>query len=237
MHNAFTVGLDTINPACSVYRGWKKKALILQGGPEFHHPREISVILARVLEQENFEVEISDTMDVFLDEEKLKQTDLIIPNWTGGTITNEQLNNFLKAVESGTGIAGIHGGMGDAFRGATDYQAMVGGQFLAHPGRLPDYRVHITDPSNPIVRGIGDFFVTDEQYYMMVDPSVHVLAASYFAQENPPLVWRPVMMPVTWIKKYGQGSVFYTSLGHFINTVLMPEVLTMIRRGMVWAAR
>lgn len=219
------------------WRPVRKKALIVQGGFPGHRPREIAEILARILREENFEVEIADTLDVFLDEEKLKRTDLIVPEWTAGKITEAQLKNFTNAIQNGTGLAGLHG-MGDGFRCENNYQAMVGGQFLDHPGdQGTTYKVHIIEPNNPLVSGIGDFIVTTEQWYMLVDPSIHVLATSYFDQVKQPLVWRPVVMPVTWIKKYGEGRVFYTSLGHSPDIVTLPQVNTMMRRGMVWAAR
>ncbi|MFC5653435.1 ThuA domain-containing protein [Paenibacillus solisilvae] len=63
------------------------------------------------------------------------------------------------------------------------------------------------------------------------------MATTYFDRVIPPLVWRPVVMPIAWIKKYGEGSVYYTSLGHSPEIVTLPQVITMIRRGMVWAAR
>jgi hypothetical protein len=44
------------------------------------------------------------------------------------------------------------------------------------------------------------------------------------------------VMPVTWVKRYGQGRVFYTSLGHVAKVFEIPEAVTMLRRGLVWAA-
>jgi type 1 glutamine amidotransferase len=229
MKRAFTIFLNS----------WRKKrALILQGGWPGHHPEEVSAVLAGILREEGFEVEISETLDVLLDRQKLRQIDLIVPNWTMGEITGEQLAGFLEAVENGTGVAGLHGGMGDAFRGEIQYQLMTGGQFLAHPGNeLAAYKVEIVDPDHPIMEGIQDFAVTTEQYYMMTDPANHVLAVSRFTHKAPPVVWREVTMPLAWIKQYGKGRVFYNSLGHSIDIIKRPEVMTMMRRGMVWASR
>lgn len=219
--------------------GKQKKALIIQGGYPPHHPKEIAEILAGLLRQANFEVEISDTLDILLDQEKLRQTDLIVLDWTAGTITKEQLASLLDAVSNGgTGLAGMHGGMGDAFRCEIEYQLMVGGQFVAHPGGAGiTYRVHICNQDDPITAGIQDFDVTSEQYYMLVDPANVVLATTCFSQPRPPEVWREVVMPVVWTKKYGKGRVFYCSLGHSLDVVTKPEVLTLMQRGMVWAAR
>ena len=69
----------------------------------------------------------------------------------------------------GVGIAGLHGGMGDSFREATDYQFMVGGQWVAHPGGVIDYRVHIVDHADEVTAGLSHFNMHSEQYYMHVD--------------------------------------------------------------------
>jgi type 1 glutamine amidotransferase len=214
-----------------------KKALIIQGGYQPHRPKEIAAILAELLRQEDFEVEISDTLDILLDREKLMRTDLIVPDWTRGTITQEQLRSFLDAVSNGTGVAGMHGGMGDAFHCEIEYHLMVGGEFVAHPGEAGvTYQVHICNRDHAIMAGIRDFIVTSEQYYMLVDPSIEVLATT-LVKVHPPEVWREVVMPVVWTKKYGKGRIFYCSLGHSLDVVTMPEVLTIMKRGMVWAAR
>lgn len=206
-----------------------KKALIVQGGWEGHEPKAVSEILAEALKGQGFEVEVSDTLDSFKDQAKLESMDLIVPEWTMGTITNEQLMPLLNAVKNGAGIAGLHGGMGDAFREQTEYQYMVGGQWVAHPGGDGvTYKVHIVDKQHPITQGIEDFEVTSEQYYMHVDPAIHVLATTDFGD---------VAMPVAWTKTYGKGRVFYCSLGHSASVVRMLPVLTMMTRGMVWAAR
>ena len=74
-------------------------------------------------------------------------------------------------MKSGVGIGGWHGGMADSFRNNTEYQFMVGGQWVAHPGNIIDYRVNITNHDDPITAGLNDFAMHSEQYYMHVDPS------------------------------------------------------------------
>ena len=182
------------------------------------------------LKRNGFEVEMSDTLDAFLDGEKLKKLDLIVPVWTMGSIKREQLTPVLEAVKSGVGIAGCHGGMCDAFRQETEWQFMTGGQWVAHPlndGRL--YTVNIID-QNPITAGLADFEVRSEKYYMHVDPAIRVMATTAFEDYD------GAVMPVTWTKLYGKGRVFYTSLGHHADILAMPQSLQMMERGMLWAA-
>ncbi|WP_324829305.1 ThuA domain-containing protein, partial [Qipengyuania zhejiangensis] len=143
----------------------KKKALIFQGGWDGHEPVEVAGILGGILEEENFDVTITDTLET-LQNEDLTAFDLIIPNWTQDTITEDQLKPLLAAVAAGTGLAGLHGGMGDSFRMAVDYQFMVGGQWVAHPGNDGvTYTVKINDPNHPLTEGMEDFTVVSEQYY------------------------------------------------------------------------
>jgi type 1 glutamine amidotransferase len=206
-----------------------KKALIIQGGWDGHQPKEVAGIFAGILGEEKFEVEVSDTLDSLKDGEKLLGLNLIVLVWTMGTITKEQLDPLLAAVKSGVGIAGCHGGIGDSFRNETEFQYMVGGQWVAHPGNDGvNYTVNIKQKNNPLVAGLADFPVCSEQYYMHTDPGNDVLATTNFGE---------VVMPVVWTKTYGEGKVYYNSLGHQADIVAMQEVTELMRRGFVWSAK
>ncbi|MDH7480700.1 MAG: ThuA domain-containing protein [Armatimonadota bacterium] len=213
-----------------------KKALMVWGGWDGHEPKQCVDIVAPVLEANGFSVEISNTMDSYLDEEKMRSLSLVVPCWTMGQITPEQEKGLLNAIKSGVGIAGWHGGMGDSFRSNTAYQFMVGGQWVEHPGGIVDYVVNITKPEDPIVKGLDDFKMKSEQYYMHVDPSNEVLATTTFGGEHYPWI-AGCVMPVVWKRKYGEGRVFYMSLGHVAKDFEVPEVLEIIKRGAIWAAR
>jgi len=205
------------------------KALIVYGGWDGHEPQQVSEIFRRVLNAHGFEVEMSDTLDVYLDAEKLASLDLIVAEWTMGKITDEQWKGLDDAVRGGVGIAGVHGGMADSFRENTHYQFMVGGQWVAHPGGVIDYRVQIVDHADEVTDGLGHFDMHSEQYYMHVDPSNHVLATTTFEYNG-------CTMPVAWKRTWGKGRVFYSSLGHVAKDFDTPEALTIIERGMLWAA-
>ena len=215
-----------------------QKALIVWGGWDGHQPRAVADVLQRALQADGFEVEVSDTLDAFKDAKKLLGLSLIVPHWTMGKITSEQLKPVLDAVQAGVGLAGCHGGMCDAFRDNTDWQFMTGGQWVAHPGNDGvKYTVRITDKSHPITAGIADFEVASEQYYMHVDPAVKVLATTRFPVADGPHVPNgPVEMPVLWTKMYGKGRVFYDALGHTAKVVESEPNLTIMRRGFQWAA-
>ena len=216
-----------------------RNALIVWGGWDGHQPKQVAEVFARVLREDGFNVEVSDTLDAFANESKLMPLSLIVPIWTMGKITNEQANPVFKAVQSGVGIAGCHGGMCDSFRENTEWQFMTGGQWVAHPGNDGvRYRVKIGPTKSPITEGIKDFDVASEQYYMHVDPAVKVLSSTQFPTADGPHVGNGIFdMPVVWTKVYGQGRVFYNSLGHQANIVEAEPCLTIMRRGFNWAAK
>jgi uncharacterized protein len=209
------------------------RALIVHGGWDGHQPAEFARFYAAQLRDAGFAVELSDSLEALRD---AAAVDLVVPIWTMGTIDPETLRALLDAVEGGLGVAGFHGGMADAFRDATDFQFMVGGQFVAHPDGVKDYDVTIVDRDSPITRGLDDFRVHSEQYYMHVDPSNRVLATTTFHPASARWV-EGVVMPVAWTRRWGDGRVFYSSIGHTVADLEVPEVAELQRRGMLWAAR
>ena len=215
-----------------------RSALIVYGGYEPHQPKEGAELFERILKDEGFDVRLSDALDPFADVEMLKHLDLIVPHWTCGKLTPEQSKGVSEAVKSGVGIAGVHGGMGDAFRNDTTWQFMTGGQFVAHPGNDGTrYTVKPTSIRSPITEGIGEFKVASEQYYMHVDPALRVLMTTHFPVADGPHIGNgPVEMPVVWTKMWGKGRVFYHSLGHVADVLKQEPVTTLTRRGFLWAA-
>ncbi|MCR6098773.1 ThuA domain-containing protein [Salipaludibacillus agaradhaerens] len=215
-----------------------KKALIVWGGWDGHEPEQVAHIFKDILMEENIHVEMSDTLEAYADAEKLKSFDLIVPHWTMGQIKDHYVHHISDAVQLGVGIAGCHGGMCDSFRDNVLWQFITGGNWVAHPGDDGvEYTVHVKHSSSPLLNGIDDFNVCSEQYYMHVDPAVEVLATTRFpVREGPHVYNKAVDMPVVWTKRWGQGRVFYCSLGHKADIIRKPEVTTMMRRGLMWAA-
>jgi type 1 glutamine amidotransferase len=212
-----------------------QEALIVWGGWHGHEPEQCAGIVAGMLQDEGFRVHLENSTSAFASPQ-LSTMSLIVPIFTMSKIEKNEVANLSQAVREGVGLAGFHGGMGDAFREAVEYQFMCGGQWVAHPGNIIDYRVNITRPGDPVMQGIGDFDYRSEQYYMHVDPSNEVLATTTFSGEHAPWI-DGVVMPVVWKRRHGQARVFYSSLGHVAKEFDVPEMRTILRRGMVWAAR
>ena len=213
-----------------------KQALVVWGGWDGHEPKQCVDIFIPFLREQGFDVRVEDTLDVYLEADYMNSLSLVVQCWTMGEITREQVAGLVAAVSGGVGMAGWHGGMCDAFHDSTAYQFMTGAQWVAHPGGVIDYEVNIIKPDDPIVAGLSDFRMHSEQYYLHVDPGVEVLATSTFSGEHSPWIAGTVM-PAVWKKRYGEGRVFYSSIGHIAADFAVPEARTIVQRGMLWASR
>ena len=216
-----------------------KRALVVRGGWEGHVPVPASDRYAQVLRESGFEVTLSDSLHSYLDEAQLAATDLVVQCWTMGTMSSQQADGLSHAVRSGTGFAGWHGGIVDAFRGEPLYSLVTGGQFVYHPSGFVRYQVRpVADRADhPVLAGIEAFSLTTEQYYVHVDPGIDVLAVTDFVADPAYPDLAGVVMPVTWTRRWGRGRVFVTTIGHSVSDLEVPQVDAMIRAGMAWAAR
>ena len=226
-----------------------KNIIYVYGGMNGHSPKESVNLFVPILEKEGASVKVFDNFSVYEDEKLMNEADLIIQIFTDAFTSDPRMNNdqfkgLRNALINGTGFAGWHGGLGDSSPNPL-YHFIVGGDFVSHPGELKEmktaeYEVKIYDSEDYITNGISDFKISgSEQYYMMIDPNVKVLAVSEFKLNNWPTKENEIkgsFMPVIWKKNYGKGRVFYSSIGHYLKEFQIPEVLTMQMRGFRWAS-
>ncbi|MDR3142889.1 MAG: ThuA domain-containing protein [Tannerellaceae bacterium] len=212
-----------------------KKVLFVYGGWEGHEPELCRDIFVPWMESEGAEVYVYDNLACYTDVTLMGKVDLIVQTFTQGNITGEQEQGLLAAIKRGAGLAGWHGGLGDSFRSNVEFQYMVGGQWVAHPGGVKDYDVKVTDQKDPVTKGLKDFHMKSEQYYMHVDPNVKVLATTLYTGNPDPWI-QGAVIPVAWKKTYGKGRVFYSSLGHVAKDFNVPEALEIMKRGIRWAS-
>ena len=211
-----------------------KNVLFVYGGWEGHEPVQTRDIFVPWLLLKGSNVKLSNSLDVYTDTAVMNNIDLIIQVWTMGEITNEQEKGLITAVKNGVGLAGWHGGLGDSFRNSVEFQYMVGGQWVAHPGGIINYEVNITNHDDVVTKGLNDFEIESELYYMHVDPNVKVLATTTFNGDHD--YWIDgAAVPVVWKKMFGKGRVFYSSLGHVAKDFEIHEVIEIMKRGINWA--
>lgn len=211
--------------------------MIVWGGWDGHEPDKVAALFQTMLQDAGLAVTVTDNLAAFDDPDKLQTYDLIVPVWTMGSLSREAATHVSEAVANGTGLAGCHGGMCDAFRDSPLWQFMTGANWVAHPGGDGvHYRVQITS-DDPLVAGIPDFDVTSEQYYLHIDPANTVLATT----RTDAVTWYhspngAVDMPVVWTRAWGLGRVYYNALGHQADLIADGPAYEMLRRGLLWAA-
>ncbi len=212
-----------------------KKALIVWGGLELHEPEAGAHIVRGLLEKSGFAVEVSGDAEA-LGRADIASFDLVVPQVTGGELSRESSIALCAAVEAGTGLAGFHHALATSFPGNARFRFLAGCTFATHPGDIITYRVDPLRTDDPVMAGIMSFEHTSEQYFMHVDPSVEVLANTTFSGDH--ASWKKgVKMPVVYKSAYGAGRVFYTALGHKPAELEKPEIITILERGLLWAAR
>jgi hypothetical protein len=91
---------------------------------------------------------------------------------------------------------------------------VLGSRFVGHPPIAP-YRVEITAPTHPLVKGIGPFEVRDEQYVCALRGGLEVLAHTEVTEPCRGFAdGGGGRQPVLYLRRYGDGQVCYFTLGH-----------------------
>lgn len=211
-----------------------RRALMVRGGWDGHSPVEATERFVPFLRDNGYDVDTSEELSVY--GAGLAAYDLIVQCWTMGEIAPDQRAALDEAVRAGTGFAGWHGGIVDAFRADLEYKFLTGGQFISHPDGFVEHRIEPV-AVHPIVAGIEPFTLRTEQYYVHADPSNEVLATTTFGvHEDYPWI-KGVTMPAVWTRQWGAGRVFVCTPGHSLEDLDTPQVRTIIERGLLWASR
>ena len=211
----------------------KKRVLLLHGGWQDHFPAEMAAFAAeRIL----FDFDVVSTQSLaMLRDDTLASFDLLVPIWTFGELSEAEQAALFSAVSEGLGVVAWHG-FASAFLACRAHKHLLGGQFVAHPGgNSVAYDVYFHG-NDPLVAGLEDFSVTSEQYYMLIDPAVKVIASTTMQSSEMPWL-AGVKMPVAWTRSWNTGRVFYCSLGHSLDALAHPSVITLLQRAANWASR
>lgn len=216
-----------------------RNALVVRGGWDGHCPVETTDSFLPFLKESGFDTVVSADLDVYADRVLMARTDLILQCWSMGVVSPEQLSGLRTAVESGTGFGGWHGGIADAFRDSSDYLHLVGGQFACHPGNFVDHTIDVLPnrADHPIVAGVSRVSLNSEQYWVLADSYSDVLATTT-VPALPGDPWAaPVTSPAVWTRNWGSGRVFVCTVGHKQEDLDVPEIRTIIERGLLWVSR
>jgi type 1 glutamine amidotransferase len=228
-----------------------KTALVVRGGWDGHQPIQATDLFIPHLQESGFEVRIEDSPKVYADATYMAGVDLVMQCMTMSTIEKDEFWGLRAAVEAGTGLAGWHGGIADSYRNTSDYLHLIGGQFACHPGKHPDelvgeqsdnyvpYTVNLLSEAaeHPITAGIADFDLVTEQYWVLADSYIDVLATTTQKVREWDPWHRPVTSPAIWTRQWGRGKIFVCTPGHIVDVLKDENVNTIIKRGLLWASR
>ncbi len=143
-------------------------------------------------------------------------------------------------------------GSPNSYRNSSDYFQLIGAQFACHPGKDPatitgdgpennyvPYTVNLLPAAadHPITRGLADFDLVTEQYWVLWDRYLDVLATTT-QKVRPWDAWhREITSPAIWTRRWGKGRIFVCTPGHSLDVLAHPTVHTVIERGLLWAGR
>lgn len=187
-----------------------------------------------------FTVDCTQEADKDFTKDNLQKYDLVF-FYTTGSLPIAQadreyfFNEWLK--QKGHGFIGAHSAT-DTYGDYEPYWDMVGGTFDGHPwGSGTTVTITVHEPTHPAVKAFGpEFQIKDEiyQYKHWQPEKVRVLMSLNMAKCDPK---KPYQVPVSWVKDYGEGRVFYTNLGHNPETWANKTFIQSLEGGIRWTLR
>lgn len=202
-----------------------KKALLLIGG-EWHPFTSCGEILATFLrENGSADCTVTGDRDALC---RLDGYDVVLIYTQGGKLTAAQEKGLCDWVTAGGAVVGIHCAS-DSFVENERYMEMIGGQFDGH-GPVCTFTVNVSDGEHEIMRGLGEFRITDEFYILRKRTQKDLY---WLASGN----WQSTLHPLGYTREYGQGRVVYWALGHDERAFRHPAFQKLMHRSIWWATQ
>lgn len=206
-----------------------------------HKWRETAPVIKGLLEQDSrLKVRIVEDPNA-LGVANLKQWDVVLlhfQNWETPGPGEPSRENLKKFVASGGGLGSVHFACGAWHGEWPEFQNILGrvwhgsGPGKAQHDAYGKFMVEIADKEHPVTKGMADFETTDELYTCLTgDAPIHLLAHAKSKVDKK-------YHPQAFVRDYGQGRVFLTTLGHDVRAYTNnPAVGELLRRGCAWAAK
>lgn len=158
--------------------------------------------------------------------------DGVVFNNTSGNLPLPDREGFLNWIRSGKGFTGFHAAT-DTLGNFPGYVEMIGGLFRTHHEQV-EVEALIEDAHHPATRHFtGPFRVFDEIYLFRDFHRAKV--RGLLTMDKHPNHGYPGDFPIAWCKDYGQGRVFYSSLGHRVDVVQRPDIQAHFLGGILWS--
>ena len=220
------IGMAALALAPRAEAGEKIKLHMVQGGG--HNWKKHFPILADVLKKTgDFEITMSQDLDE-LRAENIRKYDVVLFYGSGNNFKDPaQEQGLCDFVRNGGAFAGIHSAS-DSFKKSDAYWELLGGRFAGHGGGK--FKLVIDDKEHPVTKPMVDFEIQDETYRHRYHPKAekelrHLLHMDRGKEQQ----------SMAWVRDYGKGRMFYTSLGHGTPAWTNPAFQRLATRGIYWA--
>jgi type 1 glutamine amidotransferase len=147
-------------------------------------------------------------------------------------LKEEQAAALKDFVNEGKGFYALHNSSHVSLSSKT-YRDLMGGAYIGHPPLRP-FKVRAVNAGHPITRGIGEFVVNDEQHYVQYDKDARNILLE--AENVDGLTYQNLgtKSVAGWALESGRGRVVFTSPGHTIHALWVPEYVKVQQRAMQW---
>ena len=148
-----------------------------------------------------------------LSPENLKKYDGVVFASTTGDLPLPDKQGFLDWIKAGHAFIGIHAAS-DTFHGYPEFIAMLGGEFVHHGPQVSVDCLN-QDPASPATAHLGkSWTLQQEEIYQFKNYDAANVHDLLIMDKHPEHKEQSGHFPVSWCKPFGDGKVFYTSLGH-----------------------
>mgnify|MGYP003326202429 FL=1 len=187
--------------------------------------------------------------DSFFEPEKLKNFDAVLfLNTTGEVFKSKEAGreerlkkSLVDFVKSGKGLIGTHSAT-DTYKKWKDFNDMMGGAFAGHPWHTK-IRVKNLEPGHPLNAAFAgkDFEIADEIYQFRKDTAsaderrMLLSLSGEIVDKGKGNTGKEGLYPIAWLDKYGDGRIFYCSLGHRDEIYWNPVILKHYLAGIQYA--
>jgi len=209
--------------------------VLLVTGEEYHNWRETAPLLASELRKDpRMDVRVVEDA-FFLDSPAVDRSDVIFLNYMNNKVPGPgeaARNNLKRAIEGGKGFVLVHFACGawQEWPVFKDLAGRVWDPKLRGHDPHGKFRVEITMPEHPIMKGMQPFETVDELYTCLTgDRPIEVLATAQSKVDKK-------IYPMAFCFNFGKGRVFHCVLGHDVKALENPPVGELFRRGTAWAA-
>ena len=188
-----------------------------------------------------FQVTVTQDVGAFT-AENLKRFAAVMFYTTGELpFTDEEKNALVDFLKSGHGFVGVHSATDTWYEWGV-YNQIVGGYFNDHPWHQ-QVTVTVVDPNSKLVSSLGKSFQINDEIYQIADfqaDASHVLLALDPASvdlNKSGVRRRYYGWPIAWTRMFGNGRVYYNSLGHEEAVWKDPRYQNMLLEALKWVMR